>query len=381
MVSLTDRERFVSCVLGEPVDRPPFWLFWSPWESTWQRWRDEASESQQPAEFPFPLELEEFDAFVNAFREPFGSDQPPLHVPVNTGPCPKIEPEILEETGEFVIHTDSWGIVRRDFKRGTSMSDFVEFPVKNRTDWERYKAKRLDPEHPDRLAGNWREQCEQWVARGHPIQLGQFPDAGVFGPLRWLMGPEEGLIAFHTMPDLVHDIMDHITTVYLAVFEKVVREVRVDVIHFWEDLCYRNGPRMSPKHWEACIGPNYRRIADFAANRGIPVISVDTDGDPDLIASSMIEAGVTYLNPLEVAAGCDVNVWREKYPTLALMGGIDKRALARGRDAIDQELARVAPALRTGRYIPALDHLIPDDVSWDDYCYYATALRRLVVQA
>ena len=28
---MTDRERFVNCVLGRDVDRPPFWLFWSPW--------------------------------------------------------------------------------------------------------------------------------------------------------------------------------------------------------------------------------------------------------------------------------------------------------------------------------------------------------------
>ena len=60
------------------------------------------------------------------------------------------------------------------------------------------------------------------------------------------------------------------------------------------------------------------------------------------------------------------------------MGGIDKRALAQGPDAIDQELLRIKPALQSGRYIAALDHLIPDDVSWDNYCYYAAALRTLI---
>jgi len=42
---MNDRERFVACVLGEPVDRPPFWLFWGPWGTTFQRWIDEGMPS------------------------------------------------------------------------------------------------------------------------------------------------------------------------------------------------------------------------------------------------------------------------------------------------------------------------------------------------
>jgi len=60
------------------------------------------------------------------------------------------------------------------------------------------------------------------------------------------------------------------------------------------------------------------------------------------------------------------------------MGGIDKRALAAGPEAIDRELERVRPAVEGGRYIPDLDHGIPDDVSWQNFCHFAKALRRLV---
>jgi uroporphyrinogen decarboxylase len=180
------------------------------------------------------------------------------------------------------------------------------------------------------------------------------------------------------MPDLVHEIMDHITTIYLTVFEKVAEEVQVDVIHMWEDMCYKNGPLISPRHWDEFLGPNYRRLKAFAQDHDVAIISVDTDGDPDLIAPPMMDSGVNLLFPMEVPAGCDVNEWQEKYPTLGMMGNIDKRALAQGPEAIDRELARISPALERGRYIPALDHLIPDNVSWDNYCYYAEALKRLV---
>jgi uroporphyrinogen decarboxylase len=92
----------------------------------------------------------------------------------------------------------------------------------------------------------------------------------------------------------------------------------------------------------------------------------------------MMENGVNYLFPVEVAAGCDVNDYRMRWPELALMGGIDKRVLAIGQEAIDAELDRVWPAVQTGRYVPDLDHLVPDDVSWANYRYYCEQLKARV---
>ena len=358
---MNDRERFIATVVGEPVDRPCYWLNWGPWPSTWRRWEREGK----------PAEVTDHRTFMDP-------DMPPLPVPMNTGPCPRREPVVLEEDAEYVIFLDGWGIKRRDYKGGESMPAFLDFPVKDRRDWLEYRDRWLDPDDPRRLEGNWREVVEGWMDKGYPIQLGYYPDGGVFGAFRWLMGDEAGLMAFRTMPDLVHEIMDHITDVYLTVWEKAVREVRADSIHLWEDHCFRNGPLISPKMWQEFMGPNYRRIKAFAERHNILVMSVDTDGNPDRIAQPMIDAGVNWLFPLEVAAGCDVNVWRDKYPTLAYMGGIDKRELANGPAAIDRELARVKPAMEKGRYIPDLDHLVPDDVSWENYLYYVHALKRMV---
>ncbi|RPJ50593.1 MAG: hypothetical protein EHM21_04650, partial [Chloroflexi bacterium] len=188
----------------------------------------------------------------------------------------------------------------------------------------------------------------------------------------------EGLVSLCTQPDLAHEIMDHITALYLTVWEQVVREVRVDVIHLWEDMCYVAGPLISPRMWEEFLGHNYRRIKAFADAHNIPVISVDTDGQPERITPPMMRSGVNLLFPLEVAAGCDVNDWQRRFPGLAFSGGIDKRALAEGKAAIDRELERIRPALERGRYIPELDHLIPDDVSWENYCYFAHQLKKMV---
>jgi uroporphyrinogen decarboxylase len=259
------------------------------------------------------------------------------------------------------------------------MSEFLKFPISGWDDWLRFKAERLDPKHPQRLAGPWREAGRDWTARGMPIQLGHFPDCTVYGGLRWLLGDEECLLAFYTDPELVREIMSHLTEVFITVFREVLEEVRVDVIHIWEDMCGRQGPLISPTHWREFMGPCYRRIKEFAVDYDIPVLSVDTDGKPDDIVPPMMEAGVNYLWPMEVAAGCDVNDYRKRFPDLALMGGIDKRALAQDPAAIDAELDRVWPAVLKGRYVPDLDHLIPDDVSWDNYRYYCEALKARVM--
>ena len=305
-------------------------------------------------------------------------DVPPQVLPVSCGPWPSLATGPIDEDEDTYIHYNSWGIKRRDFKQGESMSEFLEFPIKNRADWVRYRDAYLNPDDPRRLDTGWCAIGKEWMEQGYPIQLGTFPDAGVFGPYRWLMGDEEGLVALHTLPDLAHEIMDHITTLYLAVWENVVREVRVDVIHLWEDMCYVAGPLISPKMWEGFLGPNYRRIKAFARAHDIPVISVDTDGQPERITPPMIRAGVNLLFPLEVAAGCDINDYQRRFPELAFSGGIDKRVLAQDRQAIDRELERIRPALARGRYIPELDHLVPDDVSWENYCYFARQLKRIV---
>jgi len=361
---MTERERFLGCLRGDTIDRVPYYIGWGPWATTRARW-----------------EKEGLSPDVKDYRALFDPDTPPKNLPVNCGPCPRIEKKILEEDDDYVVFTDSWGIKRRDYKRGMSMSEFLEFPVKDRADWERFRERYLDPDDPRRLEGSWRALAKEWRANEWPVQVGYFPDFGIYGSLRWLLGDEECLVAFYTMPDLVHEIMDHMTDVYLAVLGKVARDVRIDVIHFWEDFCGRQGPLISPKHWEEFIGPCYRRVKRFADAHDVPIMSVDTDGQPDLVIPVMMKAGVNYLWPFEVAAGCDVNVVRGKYPTLGLGGGIDKRALARDPAAIDRELDRIMPAVKKGRYIPDLDHLIPDDVSWPHFCHFARGLKKRLGKA
>ncbi len=62
---------------------------------------------------------------------------------------------------------------------------------------------------------------------------------------------------------------------------------------------------------------------------------------------------------------------------LRLWGGVDKRALAHGRAAIDAELTRLRPLIAEGGYIPHTDHSIPPDVAFADFVYYMKRLEQV----
>jgi uroporphyrinogen decarboxylase len=92
----------------------------------------------------------------------------------------------------------------------------------------------------------------------------------------------------------------------------------------------------------------------------------------------LLDVAVTGLHPFEVAAGMDVVQVGKDYPDLQIWGGIDKRALAKGRQAIDAELQRVLlPMKRRGGYVAGLDHSVPSDVSLENHRYYAKRLLEL----
>ena len=49
---------------------------------------------------------------------------------------------------------------------------------------------------------------------------------------------------------------------------------------------------------------------------------------------------------------------------------VDKRILSHGRDAVRLYLKEFIPLIEEGGFIPAVDHTIPPEVSWDDFRMY-----------
>ena len=378
---MTPRERILGTLLGQKVDRTPYGvgIGFGPWGETVDRWK---RESGMP-----DLNIYEYFGYEPGF----------IGVPVNMGAWPPFAREVITEDENSVTTRDPRGMIYRNLKKSCSMPDFIDYPVHNRQEWDQYKAQRLRPDAPGRFlkpGNNWNlwndvawqagtaEEAVKPIAgqaarEGLPVQVGTFP-WGVFGTARDMLGAEELLIAFYTDPEMVHDIMDTFTDLWVGLYEQVARYVRIDHIHIWEDMSGKQGSLISPAMIEDFMMPNYRKIRDFARRHNVPMISVDSDGLVDDLIPIMMANGMNVMFPFEVQAGCDIEKYRREYPTLGIWGGLNKYALVRGRDAIDAELAKARRMLKHGRYIPGLDHLVPPDVSWDAWVYYNKRLKEIM---
>ena len=347
---MTARRRFLACMRFQTVDRAPLWE-WGPWASTLTRWqRESLGEGGRPAQY------DECD--------------PKLHAGVDLWMLPRYEEKILREDDQTVTDVTDRGVTRRRYKNTTSMPEYVDFPVKTRADWEALK-KRYDPSDPLRFPSDWSQRCERW-RREEPVAILQGARSpSLFGLVRELMGPERTLYAFHDEPDLIHDIMEFNAEFLVALLPRVLDESPLTTIFFWEDMSYRGGSLISPAMFKQFMVPRYRRVTELARRRGIDTIMVDSDGNVEELIPIWLEAGINGVYPMEVAAGMDVAALRKRYGRdLVMTGGIDKRVLARDREAIDEELARCIPVAEQGGYIPHLDHAIPHDVPYENFAYY-----------
>ena len=83
-----------------------------------------------------------------------------------------------------------------------------------------------------------------------------------------------------------------------------------------------------------------------------------------------LRGGINCMFPIE-AAHTDPRKLRNDYGNeVLLLGGVDKRALIAGREAIDRELEKLRPLVGRGGYLPCVDHRVPPDVSYANYLYY-----------
>ena len=147
-----------------------------------------------------------------------------------------------------------------------------------------------------------------------------------------------------------------------------------------EDMCYKSGSFVSPDMFREFMLPAYRKLTGFYRDHGITTILVDCDGDVSNLIPLLIAGGVTGLFPFEVNGNCDIVKVRERFPGFRIIGGIDKKQIAAGKESIDEDLERKVPCVfRIGGFIPMLDHSVPPTISWENFRYYRRRLRELAV--
>jgi len=311
----------------QPVDRLPCWEWAMWWDETIRRWHHEGL----PVQFKFS---QVFD-----LAQHFGLD-----------PYQQYWFSTTDPTIEATQH-------------------HVEGIVANMDDYLRVRPQ-LFPRHDAAIAGMiaWAERQR----RGEAVVWCTIE--GFFWFPRTVMGFEKLMFAFVDQPELMHQINSDLLEFNLGLLDQILKVCVPTFMTVAEDMSYNHGPMISKQTFEEFIAPYYRRLLPRLREREIMPF-IDTDGDITLLVPWFQELGVDGFLPLERQAGVDGMQLRRRYPRLRMIGHFDKMTMNRGEAAMRAEFERLAPLMRTGGFIPSVDHQTPPGVSLKEYGVYLRLLK------
>ena len=329
---MTNIERFERVLRFEPADRLPA-IEWAPWwDKTLNRWRSEGL----PADLDYFFESKEY----------FGLD--PLYqlwVPVRDEYCP-----IYDESGIAMI--------------------------RNTSDYEAL----LPHLYTQKLLQSIEKNMKEFAETRIPKYACWFTLDGFFWFPRVLFGIEEHLYAFYDHSDLMKRINRNLCDYYKKVLEIIFHYLKPQFMTFAEDMSYNHGPMISRDLYNEFMLPYYLELVPMIKEHGTKVF-IDTDGFVEPLIPWFKDAGIEGVLPLERMAGVDVNRIRENHPDLLMIGGFDKTIMHLGENAMRAEFERILPAMKSGGYIPSVDHQTPPDVSLKTYRIYVRLLKEYVKKA
>ncbi|NQU40290.1 MAG: hypothetical protein HQ523_10095 [Lentisphaerae bacterium] len=354
----SQRELFLRTMRYEPTDARPLHLV-DPWPDTLARWHCEG--------LPPDVELHDYLG-VTEFLQAF-------NVQYAFGVWPPFETRELDRGEEFTVSIDDYGRTVRNFNDHTSFPEWINFPVKNGDDLRRYMDEHIDVSDLDaRFLPDWKENLQAAIAAEKLIVIN---GGGYYWTLRSLAGVEGASYLLYDAPELVEELFDRLETQIMEAMRRTFALCTPDVVGYGEDIAYKNGPLLSPGMFREMILPRYQRAQALAHTHGMDLAWYDSDGDVRPFIPDYLAAGINGLAPCEVAAGMDPVALRSQFGrSLRMIGGFDKRVVARGKAAIEAEFARLRPVIEEGGYLPAIDHSISSDISLESYRHYLAAVQQ-----
>lgn len=371
---MTNRERALAVLNYESFDRLPCVAF-GYWAETVQKWAEEGHITQETA-----------DNYCKTGDNGIGDRQimSQLGFDFNwncgfsgrTSLMPSFQEQILEEkpNGQRLVRNTEGLLVM--VKPGTtSIPSEVGTSLTDRKAWEELYLPRLQysDDRVDEKA--LKERLKNWDL-DIPIA---FHVGSYIGVMRNLLGVEHFSYLLADDYDLYVEIADTLCSLCYKIAERILSfGFKIDYAHFWEDICFKNGPLVIPSVFEEVIAPHYKKTTDLLHKHGVKIVSVDCDGKIDALVPIWLENGVNTMFPIEVGTwNASIAPWRAKYgKELRGVGGMDKRVFAQDKAAVEAEIERLKALVALGGYIPCPDHRIAPDAKYELVAYYCEQYQK-----
>ena len=192
---------------------------------------------------------------------------------------------------------------------------------------------------------------------------------GVLEPAMWLMGYETFALAIYEQPDLVDAIFQRLIDVYIPLATALVQMDGVIGLWMGDDMGYKTGPMISPKHLRKLVFPIQKQIAAIAHAAGKPFL-LHSCGNLETVMEDLIEdVGIDAKHSFE-----DVIEPVERFSArfskrISVIGGIDMDLLTRGSE--EQVRARTRQVLAScagsGGYILGSGNSVANYVSIQNF--------------
>lgn len=342
MAGMTSKERFKRMYEHREADRVP--IVDQPWAGTLRRWQGEG----------MPADVDWTDFFDIDKTEAVSCDN-----------SPQYEAKVLEETEDYTIYTTVWGATQKSFKRADSTPEFLDFKVTTPKAWEDAKARMLAGE--DRIDIKRVERnYARWISEGRWLTLHLW--FGFDVAHSGMVGTETLLYAMYDEPEWVSDVFNTYLDVCLKHYDWLLNKGYVfDCVYWPDDMGYKGTTFFSNDMYRQLLKPVHKRAVDWAHARGM-YVNLHSCGNVMSRVDDLIDIGIDALNPLEVKAGMQPKLLKQKYGgKLVLQGGVNA-VYWDDKQRILAEIDDLLPVvMQNGGYIFSSDHSIPNTVSLDTF--------------
>ena len=380
---MTNRERALAVLRYENYDRLPI-VHFGYWRELLQKWVDQghiiqalkdAHRDGNPADY----ELNEMLGWDFNWQCMFSP---------NFGLVPGFESKIIKTFDDGSRHVlNHLGVILLDIPGAGSIPAEIAHTLKDRQSWEeQYKQRyQWSEERVTKARVLVDDQMLPFAAGGLEFLKENKRDymyglncGSLFGNIRNIVGVEGSSYIYFDDEELFREIVNtNAELCYNNVKYVLESGAQFDFAHFWEDICFKNGPLVIPNVFDEVVGPHYQRITELVKQYGIDIISLDCDGLIDSLIPIWLRNGVNTMFPIEVGTwNASIAPWRETYGReLRGVGGMNKNVFAKDRAAIDSEVARLCKLVELGGYIPCPDHRLPPEADWNLVKYYCDKMR------
>ena len=296
----------------------------------------------------------------------------------NNGLFPAFEYKELEHLPDgFVRIQNPDGLIERIRPGTTSIPAEDDYQLKDRKAFEElYRPKMLFS--PERVDTEFFKKFND-AGRDYPVGLHL---GSVLGSIRNMLSDVGMSYMLCDDYELMHEIVDTYADMQYQCAKAVLETgAKFDFAHFWEDICFKNGPLLSPAMFDDLCAKHYKRMTDLLHSYGIDIVSLDCDGVTEKLLPTWFENGVNTMFPIEVGTwGDQFAAARKKFGKGMLgVGGMDKTVLRQDKAAVDAEIERLKPLIALGGFVPCPDHRLMPGTKWELVQYYADRIKSLKI--